>query len=153
MPTHTATLTRYAAALVLLLSATAALAMNPALLKRQTEAGSAGEGVNRYVRLITAEDWTVNRNADRLEAKIEIPANASIAGRMIEQPDEGCEITMNANAASTKQEPQFRFHAAPQAQAWNLAVRAQPLSACDPRVLRAMLIAKDRAERKWLIDG
>ena len=148
VPTHTATLTRYAAALTLLLSATVALAMNPALLKRQTEAGNAGEGVNRYVRLITAEDWTANREADRLEAEIEIPANASIEGRMIRQPGEGCEITTNASTASTKQEPQFRLHAASRPQPWHLAVRAQPLSACDPNVLRAMLLATDQAEHK-----
>ncbi|WP_148045541.1 MULTISPECIES: hypothetical protein [Salinisphaera] len=148
MPTHTATLARYSAALTLLLSATVALAMNPALLKRQIEAGDAGVGGNSYVRLITPEDWTVNQEENRLEALIEVPANASIEGRMIGRPSKRCEITTNAIAVSRQQNSQSRFYAAAQAQPWHLAVRAQPLSECNPNVLRAVLIAKDHTAHK-----
>ena len=97
--------------------------MNAVLLKRQVEAGDAGgAGSNSYVCLITAEDWSVNQEENRLEAVIEISANMSIKGRMIEQRNERCEITTNAKAVSNDEASQFQFRAAPKAQPWYLSV-------------------------------
>jgi len=115
VPTCTSALARCIIALALMFSVTAAFAMNPVLLKRQTEAGGAGGDVDRCVRLISTEDCAVSRKENRLEALIEVPANASIEGRMIGQPSECCEITTNAKAVNKKQESEGRFYAVAQA--------------------------------------
>ena len=144
MPTHTATLTRYATALALSLGATVAFAMNPVLLKRQIEAGDAGAGSNSYVRLITAEDWSVNQEENRLEAVIEIPAGASIEGSLQGRLSRGCNFSANRAKVVEMPDGELRFRGQAGGQRLAMHLYARPISYCSARSLRFYLVGKEK---------
>ena len=88
---------RCAILLVLWLCASAAIAMNPALLKPysgpEKESLPTSVSDNRYMRVITANGWMPNQNKNRLEASIDIPAGTLIKAWSTDALPAGCSIT------------------------------------------------------------
>ena len=118
--------------------------MNPALLKRQTETANAGMVGNRYMRFVTAEDWTVNRKEDRLEAEIDFPANASIEGRLQGRLPDGCNFSSPSIEAIETLDEGLRFRAHARAQRSTMYFHAGPISSCSSRALWFVLVGKDQ---------
>gem|GEM_PF-4793837 len=152
MPARIVTLARYAVALALTLSATATLAMNPALLKRQTDAGqsklpnrAAGHG---YMRLISAEDWVTVHGEDRREIRIEIPAHTFIELQALAALPHGCDIKANATGHDEPRGARLPVNFPEQSQSWTLHLDAVPASNCDPHAITLAVTAQSRSKKE-----
>lgn len=151
MPTYTASVIRCVAALALALGITAALAMNPALLKRQTDAGQS-EVPNRaadhgYMRPISAEDWVTVHGEDRREVRLAIPPDTSISVLAIAALPKGCDIQASAAGHDEPRRAGLPVNFPERSQPWTLHLDAAPASNCDPHAMALAVTAKSRSKR------